>query len=84
MVLNLTRREEFDLRSAFNSLLRKNFQGEFEYVDLAGLKYFFKRNGFYASEDDLIGVIKRIDLNYDDAISFDELGKCLLFYDDKK
>jgi len=25
MVLNLTRREEFDLRSAFNSLLRKNF-----------------------------------------------------------
>jgi len=66
------------MTSAFASLLAKP---DYAFVNLLGLKTFFKRNGFYATQDDMIAIIKRLDLNYDEAISMEELSRCLMFYD---
>lgn len=73
-------RDDFNIESTFNSLLRKKYQSSF--IDYQGLNYFFKRNGFYATEEDILAIIKRIDLNYDDALSLDELSKCVLSFMD--
>jgi hypothetical protein len=45
MVVKLVRREDFDLGAAFNSVVKHSM----EYIDLSGIRQFFKRNGFYAS-----------------------------------
>lgn len=47
---------------------------------MLGLKNFFKRNGFYATQDDIIAMIKRFDLNYDDAVSMEELARYFLLF----
>ena len=74
MLLNLVKREDFDLDSAYTTL------GGGHYVSHQGLKTFFTRNGFYSTTSDLLAILMRLDLNYDEAISRDELSKCLLFY----
>ena len=36
---------------------------------------FFKKNGFYASNEDIFAIVRRLDLNYDRIISKEELVK---------
>ena len=80
MLVNLRKRDDFNIESTFKSLLSKKYKNGF--IDLPGLNYFFKRNGFYATDDDLNAIIKRIDLNYDDALSLEELSRCILSFMD--
>jgi hypothetical protein len=68
----LRKRDDFNIQYTFNSLLRQNFRADF--IDQSGLSYFFKRNGFYSTPEDLNAILKRIDLNYDDALSIEEFS----------
>ncbi|CDW78935.1 ef hand family protein [Stylonychia lemnae] len=84
LVKMLMKRDDFDMKSTINSLIRK---GQFYsddmpcYIDQSGLRYFFKRNGFYATSDDLNSLIKRFDLNYDDIISMEELARYFMLFE---
>eukprot|EP00347_Sterkiella_histriomuscorum_P019813 403340201 len=81
----LLSRDDFDMESTMNSLVKQNLQTSSKapipgFVDIKGLQQFFKRNGFYATQDDMIAFIKRLDLNYDDAISANELARYLMLF----
>ena len=71
--MQVKKRDDFSLRNVINSLNKNQ-----EFVTLGSLKWFFNRNGFYATTKDLQAILKRLDLNYDDAVTEDELAKFLL------
>lgn len=39
---------------------------------------FFRRNGFFASKEEISAIIRRLDLNYDTVVTKDELAKYIL------
>jgi hypothetical protein len=39
---------------------------------------FFRRNGFFASKEEVGAIIRRLDLNYDQVVTNDELAKYIL------
>lgn len=45
------------------------------------MRHFFKRNGFYATQDDLASLIKRFDLNYDEIVSMEELARYFMIFE---
>jgi len=49
-----------------------------EYISERSLSRFFRRNGFFASKEEIRAIIKRLDLNYDEVITRDELAKFIL------
>ena len=46
-----------------------------DYINSRSLFKFFRRNGFFASKEDIQAIIHRLDLNYDEVITKDELSK---------
>lgn len=46
-----------------------------EYVSERSLSRFFRRNGFFASKNEISALIHRLDLNYDEAITREEINK---------
>jgi Ca2+-binding EF-hand superfamily protein len=48
-----------------------------EYINERSLVKFFRRNGFFASKDDIQAIIRRFDLNYDEVVTKEELFKFL-------
>ena len=39
---------------------------------------FFRRNGFFASKEEVSAIIRRLDLNYDEVVTKDELSKYIV------
>jgi hypothetical protein len=39
---------------------------------------FFRRNGFYASKEEVGAIVRRLDLNYDQVVTKEELAKYIL------
>ncbi len=39
---------------------------------------FFRRNGFFASKEEVAAIVRRLDLNYDSVVTKDELAKYIL------
>ena len=39
---------------------------------------FFRRNGFYASKEEVGAIVRRLDLNYDQVVTKEELSKYIL------
>jgi Ca2+-binding EF-hand superfamily protein len=48
-----------------------------EYINERSLVKFFRRNGFFASKEDIQAIIRRFDLNYDEVVTKEELFKFL-------
>ena len=85
-------REDFSIDGVFNTLcsypgeapgqtkkylLRSTDYTE-EYISMKSMIRFFKRNGFYANVEDVQAIIRRLDLNYDEVITREELAKFIL------
>ena len=45
------------------------------------LTKFFKRNGFFATPEDVENIISRLDVNYEGVLGFDQVAKYFLIYD---
>jgi hypothetical protein len=45
------------------------------------LKKFFSRNGFYATTQDIFCIIKRLDIDYDETLTFEEFVKSMLLFE---
>ncbi len=39
---------------------------------------FFRRNGFFASKEEVSAIVRRLDLNYDEVVTKDELSKYIV------
>ena len=48
-----------------------------DYINERSLVKFFRRNGFFASKEDIQAIIRRFDLNYDEVVTREELFKFL-------
>ncbi len=46
-----------------------------DYISARSLFKFFRRNGFFASKEDIQSIIHRLDLNYDEVVTKEELSK---------
>ena len=79
LAASLVKRQDFSIDAVFNTLCNYGTNGEYEetVITFKSLAKFFRRNGFYASAEDVSSIIRRMDLNYDNQISRDELGKFL-------
>jgi hypothetical protein len=79
LTASLVKRQDFSVDAVFNTLCNFSSSGECEEsaITFKSLAKFFRRNGFYASAEDVSAIIRRMDLNYDNQICRDELGKFL-------
>lgn len=76
---SVLKRDDFSLESAFRTLSASSdtWQEGDLYISTRSLARFFRRNGFYASQEDIDAIVRRLDLNYDGVITMDELGSYL-------
>lgn len=79
LTASLVKRQDFSVDAVFNTLCNYSSSGvdEETVITFKSLAKFFRRNGFYASAEDVGAIIRRMDLNYDGQICRDELGKFL-------
>lgn len=77
LVQVLRKREDFNLRSCFQTLVDPNLN----VVTNKSMTKFFKRNGFFATEEDVQNIIQRLDVNYESVLGFDQVAKYFLIFD---
>lgn len=63
--MKLYSNKAFDIQAAFNSI----DDWAYGYIDHKNLKNFMRKHGYVSSEQDIIAVIRRIDLDGDARIS---------------
>jgi hypothetical protein len=68
------KREDFSIDSAFSAIVTNNN----EFFDCRSLVRFFRRNGFYSSPEEVGAIVRRLDLNYDEVITKEELAKFIV------
>lgn len=74
---SLVKRQDFSIDAVFNTLCNYGTGDEDAAITFKSLAKFFRRNGFYASAEDVSAIVRRMDLNYDNQICKEELGKFL-------
>ena len=86
LLQSLLRREDFTLEATFNSLCSFTSISEYsdssnqapEYISERSMSRFFRRNGFFASKEEVSAIVRRLDLNYDEVVTKDELSKYIV------
>ena len=73
MKTELEIRYDYSIHSSFRAIDRYN-EG---YIDTYNLGQFLKNNGHYASERELIAIIRRIDTDGDAKLSYSEFSEFL-------
>ena len=68
------KREDFSIDSAFSVIVTNNN----DFFDSRSLVRFFRRNGFYSSPEEVGAIVRRLDLNYDEVITKEELAKFIV------
>jgi hypothetical protein len=76
LIASLVKRQDFSVDAVFSTLCSSGTSDD-ETINFRSLSKFFRRNGFYASAEDIAAIVRRFDLNYDTHVSKDELGKYL-------
>jgi hypothetical protein len=92
LMVSMMKREDYSVDALFNTLclypndpvimtsgqvpLAANMTSD--YINSRSLFKFFRRNGFFASKEDISAIIHRLDLNYDEVITKDELSKFIM------
>lgn len=67
----LSSKGDFDVKSGFKAIDDWNYN----YIDFANLKRFLKSTGHIATNKELAAVIRRLDLNADSRLSFEEFNE---------
>jgi Ca2+-binding EF-hand superfamily protein len=66
--IDLEKRHDFSTFGCFQAIDTQN-EGE---VNIDNLRIFFKENGYYPLEDELVALVRRIDVDADAKISYPE------------
>ena len=64
------------MKSTFMSL-----SGPSGLITSSSLSKFFKRNGFYSTPALICSIIRRLDVDYDECLNFEELSKALVLFE---
>lgn len=92
LMYQLVKRDDYSTEAVFNTLclypvdpvIKTSGQAQLDesvttdYISERSLFKFFRRNGFFASKEDIQSIVNRLDLNYDEVITREELSKFVL------
>ena len=72
--MNLQANKAFDIQAVFSQI----DDWGYNFIDHKNLKNYMRKHGFITSEQDQMAIIRRIDMDGDAKISFNELSKALM------
>jgi len=77
LLTELRKKDDFNIQKSFNSVKDQRR----ELVTSKSLSHFFKRNGCQIKEEQVNAMMKRIDLNGDGSLDFNEFQSFFLLFD---